>query len=430
MTLTFNRHFTLVLTIASLLEIAVPGSLLAQGGALAVYEVGTPNIGEAYAGQSAVASDASTAFLNPAGMTRLAGFQLLAGSQVDLLSTHFRAESSSTAGGNGGNAGGAFLVPSVYATKSIGDRVSVGFSLNSPFGLGLAYADDWVGRYAVQRIRLSVVEASPAAAYRVNRWLSVGAGLIVERAAVTQRTAIPNLFEPALGDGQIDLRAHGWGTGFRVGALWNAGFRTRIGITYRSAVGFSLNGSMTPANIGPVMAAVLPPLSAARIPLSLPQGANVSVVHDLNRSVAVLADAGWTNWRQFGRQESQAPDGSTTVVDRNWRDTGRAGLGLRWRANPRTMLHTGVSYDSAPVSDWDRTPDLPIDRQWRFAAGVTRDLKPSLSVAFTCSYVYLGAARIEKSLGPLAGRLSGQYASARLPFFSVSFLFHRSANEE
>lgn len=94
------------------------------------------------------------------------------------------------------------------------------------------------------------------------------------------------------------------------------------------------------------------------------------------------------------------------------------------------MLHAGASYDSSPVSDWDRTPDLPIDRQWRFAAGVTRELNPYVAVGLSCSYVDLGDGRINKSLGPLAGRLSGQYSAARLPIFALSFRFHTSAGEE
>ena len=156
----------------------------------------------------------------------------------------------------------------------------------------------------------------------------------------------------------------------------------------------------------------------------------MSLYHDLNRKTALLADAGWTNWRRFGRPESKAADGSAVAADRNWRDTWRAGLGLRWRANARTMLHGGASYDSAPVSYWDRTPDLPLDRQWRIAAGVTRDLKPFLSLALSCSYTGLGSARIEKSLGPLAGRLAGQYSGARLPFLAVSFFFHPAGSSE
>jgi long-chain fatty acid transport protein len=428
MTPSFESCSRPVLAAVSLLAIASSGSLLAQGGGLAVYEVGTPNLGEAYAGQAAIASDASTSFLNPAGMTRLAGTQVLAGGQLDLLSTRFRADAATTiSGGNGGNGGGAFLVPSFYVSRSINSRVSFGFSLNSPFGLGLRFDDGWVGRYAMQQIRLAVVEASPSVGYRASSWLSVGAGLSLERASLSQRTAVPNLFEPALGDGQLDVRLHAWGTGFRVGALLEAGRRTKIGVTYRSEADFSLAGAVTPANIGPAMAAVLPRLPSSGVPLALPRGANVSFYREWNRTLALLADAGWTNWRTFGRQQSQAPDGSTVVTDRHWRDTWHTGVGLRWRVNGRTTLHTGASYDSAPVSDWNRTPDLPVDRQWRFAAGVTREISRTLSVALTASYTDLGSARIERWLSPGVGRVSGQYGAARLPFLSLSFLFRPSA---
>ncbi len=428
MTLTLQSHSRPVLAVVSLLAITSSGSLLAQGGGLAVYEVGTPNLGEAYAGQAAIASDASTSFLNPAGMTRLTGSHIMAGGQLDLLSTQFRADrATNVTGANGANGGGEFLVPSVYLSQSIGSRASIGFSFNSPFGLGLRFDDGWVGRYAMQQVRLAVVEASPSVGYRASSWLSLGAGFSLDRASLTQRAAVPNFFEPALGDGNVDLRLHGWGTGFHVGALLEAGERTRIGVTYRSAVDFSLAGTVTAANISPAMAAVLPVFPSSGVPLSLPQGANVSLYRELNRKLALLADTGWTNWQRFGRQESRAPDGSTVVTDRHWRDTWRVGAGLRWLVNARTTLHTGASHDSSPVSDWYRTPDLPVDRQWRFAAGVTRDINRAFSVALSASYTDLGVARIERWLSPGAGRVSGQYSAARLPFLSLTLLFRPSA---
>jgi long-chain fatty acid transport protein len=121
-------------------------------------------------------------------------------------------------------------------TRIISSQLSLGFSWNSPFGLGLDYSDGWAGRYAVQKIQLAVIEASPAVGYQVTRWLALGAGLSLEKASVTQRTAIPNLFEPQVGDGRIDMYLNGWGTGFHAGALMNAGIRTRVGFTYWSEV--------------------------------------------------------------------------------------------------------------------------------------------------------------------------------------------------
>jgi long-subunit fatty acid transport protein len=53
----------------------------AQAGGLLLYEFGTAEPGLAAAGYAARAQDASTAFTNPAGMTRLDGTQVLVGGQ-------------------------------------------------------------------------------------------------------------------------------------------------------------------------------------------------------------------------------------------------------------------------------------------------------------------------------------------------------------
>ena len=53
----------------------------AAAGGLLLYEFGTAEVGLAAAGYAARAQDASTAFTNPAGMTRLEGTQVLAGGE-------------------------------------------------------------------------------------------------------------------------------------------------------------------------------------------------------------------------------------------------------------------------------------------------------------------------------------------------------------
>jgi long-subunit fatty acid transport protein len=78
----------------------------AQGGGLILYEQADPISGAAHAGQSAVALDASTAYLNPAGMTRLAGTELLVGLQPFGVVLEFDPDpATTTAGDDGGDAG-------------------------------------------------------------------------------------------------------------------------------------------------------------------------------------------------------------------------------------------------------------------------------------------------------------------------------------
>jgi len=70
----------------------------AHAGGLIAYEVGTADVGLASAGYNARAQDASTVFTNPAGMTRLAGTQVLAAGQVLWSNTKFSIDSGTSPG--------------------------------------------------------------------------------------------------------------------------------------------------------------------------------------------------------------------------------------------------------------------------------------------------------------------------------------------
>lgn len=75
-----------------------------------MYEAASPDVGTASAGRAALASDASTAGINPAGMVHLERLQLLAGVQAIITDTRFDSSAGTIGtGGDGGNAGGFSL---------------------------------------------------------------------------------------------------------------------------------------------------------------------------------------------------------------------------------------------------------------------------------------------------------------------------------
>ena len=79
----------------------------AQAGAAWVYENGAPEHGTANAGSAARASDAATAWYNPAGMTRLDSTQFMVGVVPIFSSAKFDpGPLTSVSGGGGGDAGG------------------------------------------------------------------------------------------------------------------------------------------------------------------------------------------------------------------------------------------------------------------------------------------------------------------------------------
>ena len=120
--------------------------VFSQAGGLTLPEQGGPISGTSQAGQAAVAWDASTAWLNPAGLTRLDETELLAGAQVLNVSLEFDPDSrTTTTGSDGGDAGDTFPAGSFYLAVPVNERVTFEASLTAPYGLPLEYKSDWVG---------------------------------------------------------------------------------------------------------------------------------------------------------------------------------------------------------------------------------------------------------------------------------------------
>ncbi len=154
--------------ILSVLWLGVLNSSPAMAGGLIAYEFGTAEVGLASAGYSARAQDASTTFTNPAGMTRLAGTQVLAAGQVLWGNTEFSIDSGTSPGLGGSNGGyaigtdGRFLGGGGFLSYSVSPALKLGFALTGNFGAPMNYDDDWVGRYYVQETTLLGISLVPS----------------------------------------------------------------------------------------------------------------------------------------------------------------------------------------------------------------------------------------------------------------------------
>ena len=211
----------------------------AQAGGLLLYEFGTGEPGLAAAGYAARAQDASTAFTNPAGMTRLDGTQVLVGGQLMWLNTQFSVDGATSPGLGSGDGGRAFgsngYVPGggAFLTHRVSPDLALGFAVAGNFGSMLDYDDDWVGRYRVQVGDLVGVSVMPSIAYRVNDKLSLGAGINGMYGMFDQKVAINNAV-PSLSDGRLEIDDNTWGWGGNVGVLYEPTPGTRLGLTYTS----------------------------------------------------------------------------------------------------------------------------------------------------------------------------------------------------
>jgi long-chain fatty acid transport protein len=404
----------------------------AWAGGAWLYEVGTPDMGVAAAGRAAAANDASTAFGNPAGMTRLSGTQVLGGLVIFQVQTFFDPQRppSDVSGGAGGNAGGFCPLPAwggwapgsgLYGVYSLRDDLKLGFSVNSYVGGSVDYDSGWTGRYFVQRADLLTMNFNPSIAYRVTDWFSIGGGFSIQYAKLVQKAAINNVLDP-VGDGRIIVRDENVGFGGNLGMLAEANPDTRFGLIYRSQVDQDFDDVASVTNLGPGLRAALDARGLLGNPVDMsvtvPQEVMLSGYHHLTPEIAIMGNLGWQNWAEFGRPQLTVSTTSLTV-NQQYDDTFGLALGSQIRVMDPLLLSLGFAYDTAAVDRQHRTASFNIDEQYRWAFGLQYDWDETLTAGMAYEFLYLGSAALTQS-SDLGGTLSGDYSTNHVNFVNFT----------
>jgi long-chain fatty acid transport protein len=244
-----SRRFRRAASLATIVLLACV--TLARGAALEPYETGAPDLGTASAGRAAMAADASTAASNPAGMTLLDRTQLLGAAGALLPSTNFDvAPQTTTKGTSGGNAGVFIPLGSFFFVYRFSDRIRFGLANYSDYGLAINYGNAWVGRYYITRAALFSGKVAPSIAYRVNDWLSVGAGFSFAVARLTFQSRINNVL-PRAGDGRMAFESWDEAFGGTASVLIQPISKLRIGLTYQSPEDFKFGFKPFLTGLGP-----------------------------------------------------------------------------------------------------------------------------------------------------------------------------------
>ncbi len=391
-------HSIIVLFFVTLLIIPVVG----RAGGLYINEFGTPSMGVAGAGANAVASDASTSFHNPAGMTRIKGKEVMGTAGLLNAIVKFDPDADTPiSGGNGGDAGGPAPILGGFYVHSLSDRWKLGANLITLTGAMLDYDNDWTGRYLNTDVKLLTVTFFPTVAYRVNDWLSLGGGPQIMYAELELKAKGP----PPNGNGKVKIDGNDVAFGFGLGALVELSEHTRFGVVYQSEIEPEFDGDVKFSQSG---------LKAGTdTKITLAQFIKVSGYHELNDQWALLGTVGWEDWSAFKDVNISTGRGSQDIP-RNWKDTWKFAAGVHFRPVDKWLLQLGFSYDTSPVDSEDRTPDMPMDRQIRYATGVQYQWSDRLSSGAQFVYADYGKAKIDNDL------LKGDYKRNDLFFFAMN----------
>jgi long-chain fatty acid transport protein len=394
------------------------GAGAAAAAGFQLQEQGASGLGVAYSGMAAAAMDAGTAFWNPAGMSLLPGKQMVGALHYIMPKKTF-ASSGSTydALGNGGDAGVSALVPALFGTWAIDPQWSVGLTINGPFGLATEWDDRWAGQFHGIKSSIETLNINPAASFKVNNMVSVGGGLSYQQLKAELTNAVPGMPSGPLPGGIVGaiqnpvvgtVEGDDWGWGWNLGMMLDFGQGSRLGVTYRSKISYTIEGDLSYSGAAPLA----PPAQAVRSKVELPDTFSIGGSHQFNPQLRVLADYSWTGWSSIQSLDidSAATGARLTGVELKFKDSWRVGLGAEYKVSQPWLLRTGVAYDTAPVQDEYRTPRLPdSDRTW-LAFGARYQASPTMWFDFGYSYIFVRNATSQlQPPGPLPGALNGEY---------------------
>ena len=411
------------------------GSLLcntAAAGGISLYEVGTPDVGLAAAGYAARAQDAATVLANPAGMTRLAGNQLMVGAQVlhaDVGLSIGQGTSAGLGAGNGGNPVGWFPGGGLFYSHSLSPDLKLGMAVTGNFGSALKYDAGWVGRYRAQEGTLLGVSLLPSIASRVNENLSLGASLNVMYGKLDNKVAVNSIVG---GDGSLALDDTTWGAGANLGLLYEVDKGTRFGVTYTSPVKLNFNAQPLWTDLAPGIRALLASrgLLDAKVDLgvTVPQGLNASAYKEVDPRWAILGSVGWQQWSKFGEVDvgidSNNPTGLTTRLP--FKDTWHISGGAQYKWSESWLLNAGIAYDSGFQNNNSVALALPANAAWRFGIGGQNEESKSFNWGWSLEYLYGGNSHVNATGSvPVAlggrGNVVGSFNDVRFIFLALNF---------
>ncbi|MFW7379822.1 MAG: OmpP1/FadL family transporter [Oligoflexus sp.] len=386
---------------------ALAGAMLPTGlhaGGYQILEKNASDLGRAFAGNAAIAEDATTIGSNPAGLSLLDKAQF--SFAISTISGQAKVEldeagvfvpgvglRSSPGKYKSGNIAPSLpAIPAFYASLPLNEKVAVGFGAFSNFSTGTTYDQEFAASILALESEVQTINLNPSLSYRWSDKLSIGFGLNAVIAEATLSASNPAI-GPLIGaDGAALLNADGapliaptgsslgyseikgddLGFGWNLGAIYELSEFARIGLAYRSPVNMTLVGTSEFRNTPDVDAFTD---FNAEAPLDLPDILSASAYVRFLPFWSISADVTRTGWSRFqDLQVYKRTDGSLqTYVDQNWKDSYRYALGTTHYYSQQFKLRAGVAYDQSPIPDATRTFRIPTgDMTWLALGGQYR----------------------------------------------------------
>lgn len=400
---------------------AIAASSLAFGGS---FQLNLQGMRQTAMGGSGVAWpwDVSTIFYNPGGLSRIEGIQ--AYGNAFFVTPRIRYVQTPTGDYTSETKMRTSTPFAVYVGGQVkkGSKWGLGVGLYTPFGSSANWNYHWTGRYVNRSIALESIFLQPTVSYRLNDYISVGAGFIYGFGSVDIKKAIP-VQDAAGEDGKAHLDGKAHGFGYNVGVQIKATDFLQFGVSYRSAVNMDVNHGKANFEVAPIIAANFPNTQfSATLPLPsiLTAGVGVRVCKQLTLQADVVF-AGWSRYDSlkidFDKNTSSLKD---TRDARSYKNTVAIRGGAHFQVCKEFAIMAGGAFDPTPTQDNLLSPDAVDADRITISGGVTYQPVPRLNLMAIFNYTTTSRREVTYSPANFAGAYQ---IKSLVPGIGISYNF-------
>jgi long-chain fatty acid transport protein len=325
-------------------------------------------------------------FYNPALLLELEGTHIEIGTIPLKPSVDFRSDSTGQKTSMKSN---IFYPSTLFVSHKINARFSAGLGINSTFGLGTEWRDNWEGRYLATNSELTAFNINPNLAWKVSDKLVLAGGfdILLGDAILEQKVELSLL---ALPDANQKVEANGEGYGYNLGILYKIAEDLTFGMSYRSGIKLKLEGDID-FTLPPGTPPGLFLNTDVKIDLDLPARIFAGISYKPSENIVFEVGGKWEEWSSYRNIKLRFDDfipaigGTTYQIEKNWKDVYGFNAGIKYSIDPTLSVSAGYLHEGNPIPSDTLEPAVPASNRDDFSIGIQKTFE-RLKVAL--SYLY------------------------------------------
>lgn len=286
--------------------------------------------------------------------------------------------------------GTPFCAYGLFQHKKL-EKFKFGIGIYTPFGSTVKWEDNWIGRFAITRLKLQAIYIQPTISYRLSKKIGIGGGFIYSKGSVNLQKDIP--VQDSLGNySHVELNGKAAGFGFNLGVNFQVNDQFSMGLSYRSKIKMSVKKGKADFSVPSSLASNFPNGNFSGT-LPLPDVATIGFAYKVSKKWTLAIDINHVGWKSYDTLAFDYALNTSSLLDtkspREYKNIFAFRGGGEFGASKNLDLRFGGGFGFTPVQDGYLTPETPDANRIYGTLGISYRFTNRFSMDASLYYTHL-----------------------------------------